>query len=311
MKRTLSVAGLVLGLAFLVPPAQAQSTGAARGKVLDKEGKPLQDVVVTIEFTGGIPRKFDVRTNKKGEYMQVGLAPGPYRFTATKEGYQPAFIDARVGLGEATTIPDFTLNTMAQAAQEPGSDAAKLREEFQKAVALTNAGDLAAAEAAYKALLEKNPDVPEIHQNLGYIYAQKKDYAAAEAEYLKGLELRPDSSDMAAALAKVYQDSGQPEKAMELMQKQAGENPADARAQFNQGVFLLNAGKAPEAIKAFEAAIAADPAMAEAYYHLGTLMVGQGKIPEAIQNLEKYLSMDPANAQNKATAQGLLQALKK
>ena len=40
-------------------------------------------------------------------------------------------------------------------------------------------------------------------------------------------------------------------------------------------------------------------------------MVGQGKIPEAIANLEKYLSMNPTDAQNVATAQGLLKAMKK
>ena len=38
--------------------------------------------------------------------------------------------------------------------------------------------------------------------------------------------------------------------------------------------------------------------------------MGQNKIPEAIANLEKYLSMNPTNAQNAATAQGLLAALK-
>ncbi len=97
---------------------------------------------------------------------------------------------------------------------------------------------------------------------------------------------------------------------MAIMSKAAGENPADAKAQFNMGIFSLNAGKSDEAIAAFQKALAADPAMVDAYYHLGTLYVGQNKIPEAIQNLEKYLSSNPTNSQNVATAQGLLAALK-
>jgi tetratricopeptide (TPR) repeat protein len=108
----------------------------------------------------------------------------------------------------------------------------------------------------------------------------------------------------------VYQESGQADKAMALVEKAAGENPQDAKAQYNRGIFLLNATKNEEAIAAFEAALKADPALAEPYYHLGTLMVGQNKIPEAVQNLEKYLSLNPTNAQNVATAQGLLKALK-
>jgi tetratricopeptide (TPR) repeat protein len=98
---------------------------------------------------------------------------------------------------------------------------------------------------------------------------------------------------------------------MEVMAKSAGANPTDAKAQFNQGIFLLNANKSEEATLAFEAAIKADPNMAEAYFRLGALMVGQGKIPEAITNLEKYLSMSPTDTQNVGTAQGLLKALKK
>ena len=116
---------------------------------------------------------------------------------------------------------------------------------------------------------------------------------------------------MSSLLARVYQESGQPDKAMALIEKAAGENPQDAKAQFNRGIFLLNANKQEEAIGAFEAAIKADPSTTEAYYRLGALMVGQGKIPEAIQNLEKYLSLNPTDAQNAVVAQGLLKALKK
>jgi tetratricopeptide (TPR) repeat protein len=243
--------------------------------------------------------------------MQVGMQPGPYRFTASKDGYQPAVSDMKISLGDPTTVPDFKLATMAQASAQPGSAASELRAQFATAVDLQSAGKLDEAEAAYKAILEKAPDVPEVYQNLGSVYAAKKDVPAAEAAFLKGLELRPDSADMATQLAKLYQENGQPEKAMAIMEKSAGANPADAKAQFNRGIFLLNSYKNEEAIAAFEAAIKADPAMTEAYYRLGALMVGQGKIPEAIANLEKYLSLNPTDAQNVATAQGLLKAMKK
>ena len=310
MKRALVAAALLLGIGLLAAPAQAQ-TGTARGKILDSQDQPLQDAKVTIEYLGGITRKFEVKTNKKGEYMQVGMQPGPYRLTASKDGYQSVAIEVRIALGEPTDLNPMKLHTIAQAAQQPGSPMADLRAAFQKAVELQGAGKLDEAEAAYKAINEKTPDIPEVYQNLGSVYAQKKDFPAAEAAFLKALELRPDSADTATQLAKLYHDNGQPEKAMEIMTKSAGANPTDARAQFNQGIFLLNANKNEEATAAFEAAVKADPNMAEAYYRLGALMVGQGKIPESIQYLEKYLSFNPANAQNVATAKGLIQALKK
>ena len=311
MKRALTAAALFGGLWLLAPAAQAQ-TGTARGKVLDAQGQPLADAKVVMEFQGGITRKFEVKTNKKGEWMQVGMQPGPYKFTANKEGYQPSFVEVRISLGDPTAVPDFKLNTMAEAQKQAGgTDAEALRGNFQKAVELHNSGKIDEAEAAYKAILEKTPDVAEVYQNLGSLYLTKKDYAAAETMFQKGLELRPDSTDISTLLARVYQESGQPDKAMALLEKAAGANPADAKAQFNRGIFLLNANKNEEAIAAFQAAIKADPAAPEAYFRLGALMIGQGKVPDAITNLEKYLSLNPTDAQNVATAQGLLKALKK
>jgi tetratricopeptide (TPR) repeat protein len=312
VKRTLIAVFLLVGLGLVAPKAQAQ-TGTARGRVMDAQGQPLADAKVLIEFQGGMTRKFEVKTNKKGEFMQVGMQPGPYRFTVSKEGYQSSFIDQRISLGDPTQVPEFKLNTTAQAAQQaPGAaEASALRGSFQKAVELQGAGQLDEAEAAYKAILVTSPDVPEVYQNLGSLYLARKDYPAAETTFQKGLELRPDSTDLSTLLARVYQESGRPDKAMALVEKSAGANPQDARAQFNRGIFLLNANKNEEAIGAFEAAIKADPNAAEAYYRLGALMVGQAKIPESIQYLEKYLSLNPTDAQNVATAQGLLKALKK
>jgi len=312
MKRILAASLLLAGFVLAAPQAQAQ-TGTARGKVMDTQNQPIADAKVLMEFQGGITRKFEVKTNKKGEFMQVGMQPGPYKFTVSKEGFQTGTADARVSLGDPTQVPDFVLNTMAQAqaAAQSGDAAAALRAEFQKAVELQSAGKIDEAEAAYKAILVKQPDIAAVHQNIGQLYLAKKDYPAAEAAFMKGLEIDPASTDMSTLLARTYQESGQPEKAMALIEKSAGANPTDARAQFNRGIFLLNANKNEEAIGAFEAAIKADPNMAEAYYRLGAALISQGKLPDAIQNLEKYLSLNPTDAQNVATAQGLIKALKK
>jgi len=314
MKRVYVAASLVAGLLLAPTAGWAQSTGAVRGRVLDDKGQPLPDAVVSLDYQGGVTRKFDTKTNKKGEFTQVGLVPGGYRITASKPGFQGTYVDTRVGLGEPTQLPDMKLSSMAAAQAAAGADADKanavLREMFAKANQLSAEGKSDEAIAAYQEVLAKNPQVAEAHFNIGYLQSQKKDWAAAEASYKKALEVRPAYAEAMSALARVYQDSGQAAKAAELLAKAATDNPTDAKVQFNLGVFYLNSGRAEEAAAAFNKAKEIDPASPEVYYYLGTLAVGQNKIPEAIASLEKYLSLNPSNAQNVATAQGLLQALK-
>ncbi len=307
MKRALFAGGLVVCLALLSTAAFAQS-GSARGKVVDEKGQGVAEAKVVIEFQGGVTRKYETKTNKKGEFIQVGMPGGLYKFTATKDGFQGSFIETRVSIGDATQIPDLVIKA-GGAAAGGGSGAGSLQADFKAAVELTQAGKLDEAEAAYKAILARDPTIPQVYQNLGYVYSQKKDWPHAEATLLKGLEVSPGSSDMTSALAQVYQSSGQGDKAMALLSK-AAENPGDAKVQYTLGINLLNLGKSEEAIVALQKAVAADPTLSDAYYHLGTLMVGQNKVPEALQYLEKYLSMNPTNAQNKATAEGLIAALK-
>ncbi len=309
MKHALSVVGILAVLALVAAPVAAQSSGGVRGKVVDENNEPVADANVLIEFDGGVTRKYEVTTNDKGEYMQLGMGVGPYRITAAKEGYVSSAMGVRIGLG-ISGVPVLALKSHAAAAQQSSPDAEAIRAKFDEGVALAQAGKLDEAEVVYQEILVDHPGIAGVYQNLGYIYAQKKDWVKAEESYLSALDLRPGEPSYVTALAKVYQESGQEEKATALVAQAAADNPQDAATQLNQGIFQLNEGKTAEAQASFEAALAADPDMAEAHYHLGTIKVGQGKVDEAVEHLEKYIASNPKNEQYAATAQGLVQALK-
>src|SRR5262249_48812784 len=227
------------------------------------------------------------------------------------EGFQSVYSENHVGLGDPTEIPDIALKSAAAAAAAGGGGAGggsgeELQAAFKKAVELADAGKLDEAEAAYKHILTKHPTIAQVHYNLGYVYMQKKDWTNAEAAYKKALEIKPDFSDASIALAKVYQESGQKDKAMETM----AAGGSDPKVLFNLGIMNLNAGKYDEAEAALNKVKELDQANAEVYFHLGTIALNRGKADEAMAHLEKYLSMSPQNAQNAATAQQLVQALK-
>jgi len=315
MKGILVRAGLLMALVLVATTEAAAQAGAVRGKVVDSKGMPIVEAQILIEYQGGVTRKLTTKTNKKGEYTQVGMGPGRYKFTISKEGMQPVTLEQKVSMGEATQIPEMTLQSLSAAAKvaapvaDPAADL--LRESYAKAAALLAEKKYPEAEAAFLDLAVKNPTVPEIHYSLGQIHDQKKDWASAEASYRKALELKPTFNDASIALVGMYQRSGQADKAGQLMSKTAGENTGDPNVQFNLGVTYLNANKNEEALAAFTKAAELKPDMAEAHYRMGTIAVGMGKIDDAVKHLEKYLSLNPTDAQNTATAKGLIGALKK
>lgn len=302
MKRSLTA---LVALLISASMATAQ-TGGVRGKILDDAGKPLEGVAVKMEFQGGMNLAFDTKTNKKGEFMQIGLRPGNWKFTYAKEGFQAFAAPMRISLGEATVLPDVKMVSGKAAA---GAAAEDIQKTFGEAVAKLQSGDFDGAIAAFDAMILKNPSLAEAHYNKGFAQFQKKDYAAAEATLKRALEVRADYTDARVLLSNVYNSQGMKDKALEVMS--AGASGGDPRQLFNLALALLNAGKNEEAAAAFLKVEAADPTNAEAQYYLGTSALGQGRTEECITRLEKYLSLGPKNDQNKATAEGLIAALKK
>jgi len=82
--RTLAICAMVLGLAAFAAPAFAQ-TGQVKGKITDAENKPVEGAKVIIQMLDS-NSKFELKTKKNGEFMQIGLQPGPYKITAEKDG---------------------------------------------------------------------------------------------------------------------------------------------------------------------------------------------------------------------------------
>jgi len=200
-----------------------------------------------------------------------------------------------------------------------------VKEAFDKAVQLVRdaiaaqeAGDqathdqkLVEAEAAYSALAEQQPDIPEIHFNLGIVEKLREKWPEAAAAYAKAAELRPDMVEAYLAAAECYQRAGQMDKAALLLKQGVEAHPESAELQLWHGKVLWTAGQYSEAATALTKAKEQAPSDPEPLYYLGMIAVGEGKSAECVKLLEQYLAMNPRNAQNVAQAKGLIQALKK
>ena len=311
---------MFLGLAIAMP-AFAQSTGMVKGVVKDDKGQPVDGAKVTIEMTGGTGRRFETKTNKKGEFIQIGLQSGQYKLTADKEklASAPVTVNVRVNSpGEAELI----LGSAGAAgmSKEGQAKALAMKKAFDEGVALSQAGKHDEAIAKFNEAIAANPNCFDCYNNIGYSYSQKKDWTNAETAYKKSTEVKPDDANAYNGLATVYNAERKFDEAAAASAKAAqlggggaaagGGGGGNADALYNQGVILWNSGKVAEAQKAFEGAVQANPNHAEAHYQLGMALVNQGNMAGAATEFETYLKLAPEGP-NAPTAKSLVAQLKK
>ncbi len=308
MKRLLVALVCSFGLA-LASGAAAQST-MIKGKVVDGEGKPMVGVAITIEFQGGVARKFQTKTDKRGEFIQLLTEGGPYKVTATadKVGSQSADVRVRMGASADANIV-LTPNNAANMATK----AAELKKVFDEGVTASRAGNHDVAIEKFKAALEVSPGCFDCLYNIGVAYMAKKDEKQAEAAWLKAVELKGDYAEALNALATLYNNQKRFDEATAMGSKAAasgGGGGGSADAVFNQGVILWNQGKIAEAKGKFEESIKLNPNLAEAHYQLGMAQLNEGKLTEAVTSFETYVKLAP-EGQFATQAKGMIAQLKK
>jgi tetratricopeptide (TPR) repeat protein len=311
------IAAAIAAIAIAMPAA-AQSTGMIKGVVRDDKGQPVEGATVTIESTAS-SRRFQTKTNRRGEYIQIGLNSGQYRVTAEKDKLASATSTVGVKIGPAVEA-DLVIGVAAAAASaDAQAKMSALTKVLDEAVAASNAGRHDEAIEKFNMGITVNPQCSECYRLIGHSYMQKKDYTKSEEAYKKAIELKADSADAYSGLASLYNAqrrfddaAAASAKATELSTglSAAGGAGAGADAMYNQGVILWNSGKIAEAKKQFEAAVQANPSHAEAHYQLGMALVNEGNLAGAATEFETYLKLSP-DGPNAATAKSLVGQLKK
>ena len=304
MRQWLRVVGALALVVASGVEARAQM-GVVRGKVVDQEGAPVAGVVVRFEFLGGVDRHYETETNDKGAYTQV-IASGPYRVTASKDGYRGSSLERSVSSGSPTDLPTLEIVNQEAAAQ---AAMAPILKQFEGAAELAEAGRLDEAVAAYRELEAEHPDIPELFLNLGTLYARQEKWPEAEGAFQRVLELEPDNTQAQVLLAEVHKNMGRGDEALAAMEKLIAETPGDPELHYNLGVFYLNAQRHEDAYAAFDEVRTLDPDNVNVLYLLGTLSLNLGQIDQATRHLQAYLDQAPADGQYRATAGELLSKL--
>jgi tetratricopeptide (TPR) repeat protein len=310
---------LTVTLLFVPAPAHAQS-GSIKGKVTDAQGNPVDGATISLESTDKGGKPIVTKSNKKGEYMQVGLSPGHYKVTAQKDDLK-VMRETDVHLD----MLNFDIKLVAGGAAAGGGvskeEAArneKVKAAFTEGVQFSRDGKNDEAVAKFQEVAAIIPTCAECYLNIGQVQLNAKKYDEAVAAFNKSIELKP-SAEAYDGLANVYNAQKKfPEaeaagkKAMELSGAAAGGaagGGASASSLYNQAVILWNQNKAQEAAEKLETAVKTDPNFPEAHYLLGKAYINLGKLPESAKELQEYLRLAP-NGANKDDATKTLEMLK-
>jgi tetratricopeptide (TPR) repeat protein len=287
----------VLALAVVLAvsgPAAAQSI--VRGRVVDAAGKPIEGATVTIQGIDS-SSKVETKTDRSGEFLQVGLNSGRYSVAVVKDAFRQV-LPANVSRGKPTQL-NFQLTPTSGLTPEQIKANQEMQALAEGALAAMKAGREDEGIQKFNEILLKIPTCSDCYYNLGVAYTKKQQFADAEASFQKAIELNPNSGEVYAGLANAYNAQKKFDLAQQASEKAASLTAASggggsAEALYNQGVILWNQGKYAEAKVQYDSAVKADPTMAMAHYQLGMANLNLGEIPAARQAFEAYLKLDPS-----------------
>ena len=303
---------LILVAGLCASPAFAQLTGSVKGVCKDTEGKPIVGALVQwVETSTG--RKYEMKTNNKGEYFSLGIAPGRYKVTLlqdNKEIYH--FSGVPVGTDEATL--DFDMKK--EQAQGAGLTPEQLKQ--QQELAAKNAKEnstvkslnekLAAAKTAadagdFDTAIAQITEATQIDPSRDLLWAKLGDYDLGSAA--KQADSAEKTKRYEAAVTNYQKALDLKQKALDAAPAQKPPDATKTLASFynNLGKAEAQLGKTDEAVKAYNQAAQLDPAGAGMYYfNLGAILTNANvnnnadMRKTAVQAFDKAIAADPARA---------------
>lgn len=253
MRTPLFRAVFALGVALALASSAFAQAGLVKGSVTDAAGAPVDGA--TLEFVGpdGVTKK--TNSDKKGEFVMIGLKSGAWKVTAKKEKLEQTLM-ANVRQGGSSNLA-FRIAPAAGGVDNKKFQA--LQAAFAAAGTAAEAGDHDGAIAKYNEAIGIMPDCKDCYTNIGYEHNAKREYDKAIAAFSKALEMDKDHADAAVGLGVAYFNTQKFAEAKAQFETAVRVNPGHGFAQYQLGMTSLNLGALPDAVKALEAYLVAEP----------------------------------------------------
>jgi Flp pilus assembly protein TadD len=333
--RKLGFCVFCLFVLMMALPARAQNR-IIKGRVTDDKNQPIAGAAITIRVIDSKKIFYNIKSDKKGEYIQIGLPASTFYVIAHAQGFLPGYATAKPTISEDAVINlvltpgddaklpiEMTEQELEQAKKEYEQakkdkekydkikqDAAAVQPLFDAGRKLAEEGKHIEAIEEYRKAIEKSPEQTNIMGFMAESYSKLNQDAEALEIYHKAIAIKPNDASLYTNMGVLLGKMGKTSESQEAFNKAMTLNPASAaQAQYNIGAILFNGGHTAEAAEAFKKAVAADVNYAEAYYQLGMcLSASPETMPEAIKAFQKYVKIGK-KADQVDTAKQMITAL--
>ncbi|MFD1694586.1 tetratricopeptide repeat protein [Roseibium aestuarii] len=175
-----------------------------------------------------------------------------------------------------------------------------LVQRLQKALALQKAGEVEQAKRIYQAVLKKTPQSADANHLLGVCYRQLGDPDKALDYIQRAIAIAPDRAPFYANLARTLSDMPHmdPQSVMAAADKALSLDPLLVEALNLKGIALSHMERKTEAEQIFRQLIAAHPGFVDAYRNYGVLLRDNKDHDKAVVFFDKAAQLDPGNPEN-------------
>ena len=172
---------------------------------------------------------------------------------------------------------------------------ARSRRLWERGMGHFQVGNLAAARAAFEAMLALEPDSGAALLRLSLIDARLGKFQAAVALAQRALEREPDSIGVLAHLARTRLMTGRPEAARAVATRALALPRTNQVALDTLGVVMTRLDEQALAIELFDQAIELSPAKASLYFNRAQAQRLFGQLAGAERDLEKCVELNPGH----------------
>jgi len=156
-----------------------------------------------------------------------------------------------------------------------------------------------------------NPNVAEVHNNLGNALGDLKRPAEAMASYDRAIALKPDFAEAHYNRGNALWDLKRPAEALASYDKAITLKPDYAAAHYNRGNVLWDLKRPAEALASYDRAIALKPDFAEAHNNRGNALKDLKRPAEALASYDKAIALKPGYAEAYSNRGNALKDLKR